>query len=102
MMSSIGHLFGCDSAKEEWRLKGLCSALAPAAVEMESPPARPPERPAGPRPQKRPASAAATLGGAQAAKPAIPAVQPAEFQEVPSASRRKVVRSIDRQDPFAD
>ena len=39
MMSSIGHLFGCDSAKEEWRLKdyALLSRRQPLKWKVHPP-----------------------------------------------------------------
>ena len=78
------------------------AAVAPVTETVESPPARPPERPPGQRPQKRPASAFSPLGDLKAAKPAVPAGQPAESQDISPAPRRKMVRSIDRQNPFAE
>ena len=74
----------------------------PSVEKAENPPARPPERPAGQRQPKRPAPVVAAPAEAKPAKPPLPAAQPPEPQEMPAAPRRKLVRSIDRQNPFAE
>ena len=74
-------------------------AFSPPAEKVESPPASPPGRPIGQRWLKR---AAAAVVDARAAKIMAPAEQPAESQEIPPTQRRKMVRSIDRQNPFAE
>ena len=77
-------------------------AIAPRAEEIESPPSRPPERPAGQRQPKHQVSAVAPPVPAKSAKTLVPVEQPAESQEIPPTPRRKLVRSIDRQNPFAE
>jgi serine/threonine protein kinase len=80
--------------------------LAPPAAapveKVESPPTRPPERPPGQRQPKRPAPATALPVEAKAAKAAVPAAEPVESQEASPAPRKKLIRSIDRQNPFSE
>ncbi len=75
------------------------AAVAPPAAQVESPPVRPPERPPGQRQPKRPA---AVSGDSKAPKTAEPAAQSPESSEISPTPRRKLVRSIDRQNPFAE
>ncbi len=76
--------------------------IAPPAEKVEGSPARPPERPPGQRQQKRSTTAAAPLGNTKAVRTVVPAAHPAESQDIPAAPQRKMVRPIDRQNPFAE
>ena len=78
------------------------AVVAAPAEDVEVPPASPRERPPGLRQPKRAPSAVAPFADAKAAKTVAPAAQPAESQEIPSTPRRKLVRAIDRQNPFAE
>ena len=80
------------------------SELAPTVVvspaeKVERPSERPPERPPGQRQQKHSVTPPVD---AKVAGTLVPALQPAESQDIPTAPRRKMVRSIDRQNPFAE
>ena len=76
--------------------------IAPPAEKAENPPARPPERPPGQRQQKHSTTAAAPPGDAKAVRTVVPTAHPAESQDIPAAPQRKMVRPIDRQNPFAE
>jgi eukaryotic-like serine/threonine-protein kinase len=78
------------------------TAVAPTADEIKSPPRRPPERPPGQRQPRRQAAVVAPPVAAKSAKPLVPEAQPAESQEISPTPRKKLVRSIDRQNPFAE
>jgi serine/threonine protein kinase len=78
------------------------TAVAPPAKHIEGPPERPLERPPGQRQPRHQASAVAPPVVAKSAKPVVRAEQPAESQAIPPTPQRKLVRSIDRQNPFAE
>jgi serine/threonine-protein kinase len=77
--------------------------ITPPPIEkVESPPSRPSERPPGQLQRKRSVQTVVPLVDVKAPKTAAPAEQTTESQDVPAAPRRKLVRSIDRQNPFAE
>ena len=74
--------------------------VAAPANKVETPPVRTPERPSGQRVPKR-VSPATTPGMAGKATPRVSPTPP-ESPDLSGAPRKKLVRSIDRNNPFAD
>jgi hypothetical protein len=75
--------------------------VAPADT-IENPPTRPPERPPGqPQPKQHPSTVVPQVTRKSAETVDSPE-QPAESQEISPTSRRKLVRPIDRHNPFAE
>jgi eukaryotic-like serine/threonine-protein kinase len=102
MVMPSGHAIPAIPAAPPVAVSLAPTAIVPSAEKIESPPASPPERPPGQRQQKHQAPAPVPFADAKAAKLSTPAGQPAESQEIPTTPRRKLVRSIDRQNPFAE
>ncbi len=71
----------------------------PAAGDGEQPTPRPPERPPGRRSERQPAVAPRPRGEVKT-RPIR--VQPAEPPQIPAPARGKMIREIDRQNPFVE
>jgi serine/threonine-protein kinase len=78
------------------------AAVVPPVEKIESPPASPPERPPGQRQPKRQPSAVIPPVAGKSVKTLVPMEQPSESQDILPNPRRKLVRSIDRQNPFVE